>query len=74
MFNDHFGVEDISEAIEYISRPRIHKQIENLGIYCTVHEMVPLEFSKYVKEPVLKVKYKFAETSSEILKEHLDKR
>ena len=53
-------MEDISEAIEYISRPRIHKQIENLGIYCTVHEMVPLEFSKYVKEPVLKVKYKFA--------------
>ena len=77
LLNDHFAVEDISEAREYISRARIHRQIKNLRVYCTGHGMTPLEFRKYAEEHDLEERLKstpkLLELSPEKLKVHLDK-
>lgn len=77
LLNDHFSVEDISEAREYISRACIHKQIKNLRVYCTERGMTPFEFRKYAEEhsleEQLKSKPKLLELSPEKLKVHLDK-
>lgn len=77
LLNDHFSVEDISEAREYISRARIHKQIKNLRVYCTEHGMTPFEFRKYAEEHALEEQLKstpkLLELSPEKLKVYLDK-
>lgn len=77
LLNDHFAVEDISEAREYISRARIHKQIKNLRVYCTGNGMTPFEFRKYAEEHALEERLKstpkLLELSPEKLKMHLDK-
>lgn len=77
LLNDHFSVEDISEAREYISRARIHKQIKNLRIYCTEHGMTPFEFRRYAEEHALEEKLKstpkLLDLTPEKLKVYLDK-
>lgn len=77
LLNNHFNVEDISEAREYISRARIHKQIKNLRVYCTGHGMTTFEFRKYAEEYALEEQLKstpkLLELSPEKLKLHLDK-
>lgn len=77
LLNDHFSVEDISEAREYISRASIHKQIKNLRIYCTEHGMTPFEFRRYAEEHALEEKLKstpkLLDLTPEKLKVYLDK-
>ena len=77
LLNDHFSVEDISEAREYISRARIHKQIKKLRVYCTGHGMTTFEFCKYAEEHALEEQLKstpkLLELSPEKLKLHLDR-
>lgn len=77
LLNEYFSIEDISEAREYISRARIHKQIKNLRVYCTGHGMTTFEFRKYAEAHALEEKLKstptLLELSPEKLKLHLDK-
>lgn len=77
LLNDHFGIEDISEVREYISRARINRQIKSLMSYCVEYGMTLSEFRKYSTEHALEEKLKIApkllELSPEKLKAHLDK-
>ena len=77
LLNDHFDIEDISEAREYINRARVHKQIKNLRVYCTEHGMTLSEFRQYTVSHDLEVKLrstpKLLELSPEKLKAHLEK-
>lgn len=77
LLNDHFDVEDISEAREYISKARVHMQIVNLRIYCTEHGMTSSEFRQYAVDHALEAKLsstpRLLELSPEKLKAYLDK-
>lgn len=78
LLNDYFGVEDISEAREYVKKARIHTQIVNLRVYCTENGMTNSEFRQYATdhslEAKLKVTSKLLEMSPEKLKAYLDKK
>lgn len=77
LLNKHFGVENISEAQDYIKNARIHIQIINLRIYCTEHGMTLSEFRQYAKDHMLEKKLestsKLREISPEKLKAYLEK-
>lgn len=77
LLNKHFGVENISEAQDYIKNARIHIQIINLKIYCTEHGMTLSEFRQYAKNHMLEKELestsKLREMSPEKLKAYLEK-
>lgn len=78
LLNSHFGVEDISEAREYVKKARIHTQIVNLRIYCTGSGMSNGEFRQYALDHALEAKLKstpkLLEMSPEKLKAFIDKK
>lgn len=78
LLSDHFGVEDISEAREYVKKARVHMQVVNLRVYCTENGMTIGEFRQYASNHALEANLKstprLLEMSPEKLKVYIDKR
>lgn len=47
LLNDCFGIQDISEAREYVKKARVHMQVVRLRDYCIEIGMTPSEFRQY---------------------------
>lgn len=78
LLNDYFGVDDISEAREYVKKARVRMQVVNLRVYCTEKGMTNSEFRQYAIDHALETNLKstprLLEMSPEKLKDYLDKR